>query len=160
VKSCELQASRYKTKTLAAPLSAAQTFSAPDGVFSMISPAFAQTSGAGGTDIIGLFFPLILVFGIFYVLVFRPQQKKMKEHQAMINAVKRGDTVVTAGGIIGKVVRVGSDGELRVEIADNVQVRVLKGTITEVRGKGEPIKEKPKAETQATGDGNGPQPSA
>src|SRR5208283_2841593 len=106
-------------------------FRSPRGLL-MITPAFAQTTGAGGGDILGLFFPLILVFGIFYLLVFRPQQKKMKEHQAMISAVKRGDTVVTAGGIIGKVLRVGADGELRVEIADNVQVRVIKGTITEV----------------------------
>jgi preprotein translocase subunit YajC len=121
----------------------------------MITPAFAQTSGAGGTDIVGLFFPLVLVFGIFYLLVFRPQQKKMKEHQSLIDAVKRGDTVVTSGGIIGKVIRVGADGELRVEIADNVQVRVLKGSISDVRGKTEPIKEKVKAETPAAGDGGG-----
>ncbi len=80
----------------------------------------------------------------------------------MINAVKRGDTVVTAGGIIGKVVRVGADGELRVEIADGVQVRVVKGTLTEVRSRGEPIKEKEKAkaETTAGGDGSGTQPTA
>ncbi len=78
----------------------------------------------------------------------------------MINAVKRGDTVVTSGGIIGKVVRVASDGELRVEIAENIQVRIVKGTITEVRGKGEPVKEKAKAETPASGDGNGTQPTA
>jgi len=129
----------------------------------MISPAFAQTAGAGGTDIVGLLFPLVLVFGIFWLLVFRPQQKKMKEHQAMIDAVKRGDTVVTSGGIIGEVVRVAADGELRVKIAENCQVRVLKGAITEVRGKGEPIKEKvekAKAGTQPGGDGNGTQPSA
>jgi preprotein translocase subunit YajC len=129
----------------------------------MISPAFAQTSGAGGGDILGLFFPLILVFGIFYLLVFRPQQKRMKDHQAMINAVKRGDTVVTSGGIIGKVVRVAADGELRVEIADGIQVRVVKGTISEVRGKGEPIKEKiekSKSEPPAKGDEGGTQPTA
>ena len=111
----------------------------------MISPAFAQTTGAGGGDILGLFFPLILVFGIFYLLVFRPQQKRMKEHQAMIDAVKRGDTVVTSGGIIGKVIRVG-ESELRVEVADGVQIRLVKGSISEVRGKGEPVKEKTKPE--------------
>jgi preprotein translocase subunit YajC len=107
-----------------------------------------------------ILFPMILVFGIFYLLVFRPQQKRMKDHQTMIESVKRGDTVVTSGGIIGKVIRVGNDGELKVEIADNVQVRVIKGTITEVRGKGEPIKEKPKAEAAPGGDGNGTQPNA
>lgn len=129
----------------------------------MISPAFAQTSGAGGGDILGLFFPLILVFGIFYLLVFRPQQKRMKDHQAMINAVKRGDTVVTSGGIIGKVVRVAADGELKVEIADGVQVRVVKGTISEVRGKSEPVKdkiEKSKTEQSAKSDEGGTQSAA
>src|SRR5258706_2424205 len=129
----------------------------------MISPAFAQTSGAGGGDILGLFFPLILVFGIFYLLVFRPQQKRMKDHQAMINAVKRGDTVVTSGGIIGKVVRVAADGELRVEIADGIQVRVVKGTISVVRGKGEPVKEeieKSKSQPPAKGEEGGKQPTA
>ncbi len=130
----------------------------------MITPAFAQTTGAGGGDILGLFFPLILVFGIFYLLVFRPQQKRMKEHQAMIEGVKRGDTVVTTGGIIGKVVRV-AEGELRVEVADGVQVRLVKGSISEVRGKGEPVKEKSKAEppnktTTSEGDESGKQPAA
>lgn len=82
--------------------------------------------------------PLILLFGIFYFLIIRPQQQRMKAHQAMVSAVKRGDTVVTAGGLIGKVAKVKDDGELMVEIADNVQVRVLKSTLTEVRSKGEP----------------------
>lgn len=112
----------------------------------MITPAFAQATGTGGPDIVGLFFPLILVFGIFYLLVFRPQQKRIKEHQELINAVRRGDTVVTSGGIIGKVTKVGADGELRVEIAEGVNVRVLKSTISEVRGKGEPVREKAKPE--------------
>ena len=111
----------------------------------------------------GLFFPLILVFGIFYLLVFRPQQKRMKEHQAMIDAVKRGDTIVTTGGIIGKVVRV-AEGELRVEVADGVQIRLVKGSISEVRGKGEPVKEKSKAEppskSTSEGDESGKQPAA
>ena len=81
--------------------------------------------------------PLIVLFGIFYFLIIRPQQQRMKAHQAMVAAVKRGDTVVTAGGLIGKVAKVKDDGELMVEIADNVQVRVLKSTLTEVRSKGE-----------------------
>jgi preprotein translocase subunit YajC len=81
--------------------------------------------------------PLILLFGIFYFLIIRPQQQRMKTHQAMVAAVKRGDTVVTAGGLIGKVSKVKDDGEVLVEIADNVQVRVLKSTLTEVRSKGE-----------------------
>jgi preprotein translocase subunit YajC len=125
----------------------------------MITPAFAQTAGAGGGDIVSFLFPMVFVFVIFYLLVFRPQQKKVKEHQSLIDAVKRGDTVVTAGGIIGKVVRVGTDNEVRVEIAEGVQVRVLKSTITDVRGRGEPVKDKAKAET-AGGDTGGTQPNA
>jgi preprotein translocase subunit YajC len=80
--------------------------------------------------------PLILLFGIFYFLLIRPQQQRIKTHQQMVEAVRRGDTVVTAGGLIGKVAKVKDDGELMVEIADNVQVRVLKSTLTEVRAKG------------------------
>ena len=80
--------------------------------------------------------PLALLFGIFYFLLIRPQQQRLKTHQQMVEAVRRGDTVVTAGGLIGKVAKVKDDGELMVEIADNVQVRVLKSTLTEVRAKG------------------------
>ena len=80
--------------------------------------------------------PLVLLFGIFYFLLIRPQQQRVKTHQQMVEAVRRGDTVVTAGGLIGKVAKVKDDGELMVEIADNVQVRVLKSTLTEVRVKG------------------------
>jgi preprotein translocase subunit YajC len=86
--------------------------------------------------------PLVLLFGIFYFLLIRPQQQRVKIHQQMVEAVRRGDTVVTAGGLIGKVAKVKDDGELMVEIADNVQVRVLKSTLTEVRVKGA---EKPEA---------------
>jgi preprotein translocase subunit YajC len=79
--------------------------------------------------------PLLLLFGIFYFLLIRPQQQRLKTHQQMVEAVRRGDTVVTAGGLIGKVAKVKDDGEVMVEIADNVQVRVLKSTLTEVRAK-------------------------
>ncbi len=81
--------------------------------------------------------PLVLLFGIFYFLLIRPQQQRAKAHQQMVQAVKRGDTVVTAGGLVGKVAKVKDDGEVMVEIADNVQVRVLKSTLTEVRSRGE-----------------------
>ena len=80
--------------------------------------------------------PLVLLFGIFYFLLIRPQQQRVKMHQQMVDSVRRGDTVVTAGGLIGKVAKVKDDGELMVEIADNVQVRVLKSTLNEVRAKG------------------------
>ena len=80
--------------------------------------------------------PLVLLFGIFYFLLIRPQQQRLKAHQELVASVKRGDTVVTAGGLIGKVAKVKDDGEILVEIADNVQVRVLKATLTEVRSRG------------------------
>jgi preprotein translocase subunit YajC len=80
--------------------------------------------------------PLVLLFGIFYFLLIRPQQQRLKAHQQLVASVKRGDTVVTAGGLVGKVAKVKDDGEIMVEIADNVQVRVLKSTLTEVRSKG------------------------
>lgn len=127
----------------------------------MISPAFAQTSGAGGGgDLIGLLLPMVAIFGIFYLLVIRPQQKRMKEHQDVISAVRRGDMVVTSGGIIGKVTKVAADGELRVEIADGVQVRVVKGTISEVRGKGEPVRDRAKGAPAANDDEDAAKPSA
>ena len=80
-----------------------------------------------------LWVPLI---AIMYFLLFRPQQQRAKAHQKMVEGVKRGDTVVTAGGIVGKVSKVRDDGEIMVEIADNVQVRVVKSTLNEVRSKG------------------------
>lgn len=112
-----------------------------------ISPAFAQaaTGGAGGFDILSIL-PLVAIFIIFYFLLIRPQQKRAKEHKAMIENVRRGDIVTTGGGIIGKVVKVGEDGTLQVEIAENIRVKVLKGTLMEVRSKGEPAKETESAE--------------
>jgi preprotein translocase subunit YajC len=85
---------------------------------------------------ISTMFPLLMLFGIFYFLLIRPQQQRMKSHQQLVESVKRGDTVVTAGGLIGKVAKVKDDGEIMVEIADNVQVRVLKSTLSEVRSRG------------------------
>ncbi|MCF2903490.1 preprotein translocase subunit YajC [Octadecabacter sp. CECT 8868] len=86
----------------------------------------------------GQFIPLILIFGIMYFLLIRPQQQKMKQHQAMIEAVRRGDQVVTQGGVIGKVSKVKDDGEVEVEIADGVKVRVVKSTLAQVLNKTEP----------------------
>jgi len=82
--------------------------------------------------------PLIAVFAIMYFLLIRPQQQRAKEHKAMVENVRRGDTVVTAGGIVGKVAKVKDDGEIMVEIASDIQVRVLKSTLSEVRVKGQP----------------------
>jgi preprotein translocase subunit YajC len=108
----------------------------------LISPAFAQDAGgvAGGTDMLTNFLPLILIFVVFYFLLIRPQQKKAKEHKAMLAAVRRGDKVVTAGGIIGTVVKVVSDDEVSVEIAEGVKVKVARGMISNVLSKTEPAK--------------------
>ena len=86
------------------------------------------------------FIPLILIFAIMYFLLIRPQQKKVKEHQAMVAALPRGDPVVTPGGVVGKVVKVKDDGELEVQIADGVKVRVIQSTIATVVSKTEPAK--------------------
>ncbi|MFT6089044.1 preprotein translocase subunit YajC [Sulfitobacter sp.] len=86
------------------------------------------------------FVPLILIFAIMYFLLIRPQQKKVKEHQAMVKGLRRGDQVVTQGGLIGKVVKVKDDGELEVELAENVKVRVIQSTIATVVSKTEPAK--------------------
>jgi preprotein translocase subunit YajC len=83
------------------------------------------------------FVPIIAIFAIMYFLMIRPQQQRVKQHREMVDNVRRGDTVVTAGGIVGKVAKVKDEGELLVDIADNVQVRVLKSTLSEVRAKGD-----------------------
>ncbi|MDC1481272.1 preprotein translocase subunit YajC [Ascidiaceihabitans sp.] len=88
----------------------------------------------------GQFIPLLLIFGIMYFLLIRPQQKKMREHQAMVNGMRRGDKVVTAGGMFGKVVKVHDEGEIEVEIADGVKVRMVQSTIAQVVSKTEPAK--------------------
>jgi preprotein translocase subunit YajC len=84
------------------------------------------------------FVPLILIFGIMYFLLIRPQQKKLKEHQQMVEALRRGDQVVTQGGLIGKVAKVKDDNEIEVEIAEGVKVRVVQSTIAQVLNKTEP----------------------
>lgn len=89
---------------------------------------------------LGQFLPLILIFAIMYFLLIRPQQKKAKQHAAMIDAVRRGDQVITQGGIIGKVSKVKDDGEIEVEIASGVKVRVVKATLSQVTNKTEPAK--------------------
>jgi preprotein translocase subunit YajC len=105
------------------------------------TPAFAQAAGAatggGPQDMLIQFLPLIGLVVLFYFLMIRPQQQRMKTHQAMLAAVKRGDTVVLSSGTIGKIVRV-EDKEVGVEIATGVTVKVVKTMIAEVRSRGEP----------------------
>ena len=104
-----------------------------------VTPAYAQAAGtAGAGSLIANFLPLILIFGIMYMLLIRPQQKKMRAMKAMIEALRRGDQVLTGGGILGKVVKVGEDNIIEVEIAEGVKVKVMKHTITQVISKTEP----------------------
>jgi preprotein translocase subunit YajC len=106
----------------------------------LLSPAYAQMA-SGSSDFLIQLLPILLMFVIFYLLLLRPQQQRAKAHKQMVANIRRGDTVVTAGGIVGKVAKVKDDGEVEVEIAENTRVRVLRGTIAEVRVKGEPVKE-------------------
>jgi preprotein translocase subunit YajC len=85
--------------------------------------------------------PFVLIFVIMYFLILRPQQKKAKMHQEMVKNVRRGDTVVTNGGLIGKVTKVIDDDQIEVEIADNVRIRHVRQMVTDVRAKGEPVKD-------------------
>lgn len=103
-----------------------------------ISEAHAQALGGGtGDSLMGLL-PFVLIFVVFYFLLIRPQQKRAKEHKAMVEGLKRGDKVVTAGGIVAKVSKVIDDNEVEVEIARDVKVRVMRSTIGQVMGKPEP----------------------
>ena len=104
-----------------------------------ISQAWAQGAG-GSSDFLVQLFPLVLIFIVFYFLLIRPQQSKMKAQREMLAGVKRGDRVVTGGGIIGLVTRVISDNELQVELAEGVRVRVLKQTITDIITRGESVR--------------------
>jgi preprotein translocase subunit YajC len=106
-----------------------------------ISEAFAQTGGgggAGGFGGLGGLLPIILIFVVFWFLLIRPQQKRMKEHKSMIAALKRGDKIVTGGGIIATVTKVIDDSEVQVEIAKDVRVRISRSTIQAVVGKPQP----------------------
>ncbi|MFP6731007.1 MAG: preprotein translocase subunit YajC [Alphaproteobacteria bacterium] len=106
----------------------------------LISPAFAQGAGAPSGGGLEMFLPFVLIIVIFYFLLWRPQQKKMKNHREMLGGLKRGDRVLTGGGIFGRIARVEGDDELIVEIAPEVRVRVARGTVSEVMAKGEPAK--------------------
>jgi preprotein translocase subunit YajC len=106
----------------------------------LITPAFAQGAAAGGGDIFLQIVPFILIFVIMWFLIIRPQQRRVREHQDMVKNVRRGDTIVTTGGIVGKVTRVTDDPELEVEIADGVRVKLVRTMISEVRTRGEPVK--------------------
>jgi preprotein translocase subunit YajC len=111
----------------------------------LITPAFAQTAGSlfGGESgsMITSLLPFALIFVIMYFLILRPQQKRVKSHQEMVKNVRRGDTVVTNGGLIGRVAKVVDDHEIEIEVATDVRVRQSRSMIAEVRSKGEPVKD-------------------
>lgn len=102
-----------------------------------ISPAYAQAAGGGFGGMESLL-PLVLIFVVFYFLLIRPQQKKAKTHREMLGALRRGDRIVTGGGLIGQITRVVNDNELIVEIADNIKVRVMRAMVSDVIAKTEP----------------------
>lgn len=105
----------------------------------LISTAYAQTGGGdGGSGMLIQLLPLVLIFVVFYFLIIRPQQKKMKDHKSMIESLRRGDRVVTTGGIVGTVTKVTGDREIGLEIADGVRVRAMRSMIAEVMAKTEP----------------------
>lgn len=104
-----------------------------------VTPAFAQE--AGGFGALGSFVPLILIFVIMYFLLIRPQQKKVKDHRKMVEALRRGDRVVTQGGLIGKVTKVKEENEVEVEVAQGVTVRVVRSTIAQILTKADAPKE-------------------
>lgn len=106
-----------------------------------IAPAYAQAAGAPAstTDMVMQFAPFLVIIVIMYFLILRPQRQRQKQHQEMISKVRRGDTIVTAGGLIGKVVKADDGGEVQVELSEGVRVRVLRSAIQDVRAKGEPV---------------------
>src|ERR1700726_3133877 len=108
-----------------------------------VTPAFAQGSSPfGGDNMLIQFLPFVLIFVIMYFLILRPQQKKTKDHQELVKNLRRGDTVITSGGLVGKVTKVVDDDQIEVEIADGVRVRQGRAMVSGVRAKGEPVREK------------------
>ena len=107
----------------------------------MITPAYAQGAGGVSPDLLYQMLPFVLIFVIMYFLILRPQQKRAKQHQDMVKNVRRGDTLVTSGGLVGKVTKVVDDDQVEIEIADGVRVRQMRSMLADVRAKGEPVKD-------------------
>jgi preprotein translocase subunit YajC len=104
-----------------------------------VTPAYAQSIGGGGAGIVEMLLPFALIFVIMYFLILRPQRQQTKRREEMLKAIRRGDTVVTNGGIVGKVTKVVDDSEVELQIAEGVKVRAMRGLIAEVRSKAEPV---------------------
>jgi len=107
----------------------------------LISPAFAQIGGGQGSDMLMSLLPFVLIFVIMYFLILRPQQRRVKQHQDMVKNVRRGDTVITSGGLIAKVTKVIDDDKIEIEIGDGVRATQMRQMVSEVRAKGEPVKD-------------------
>jgi preprotein translocase subunit YajC len=125
----------------------------------LITPAFAQAASATDTNnLLMSLLPFALIFIIMYFLIIRPQQKKAKEHNELVKNIRRGDTVITSSGLVGKVTKVVDDDQIEFEIADGVRVRQMRQMISIVRAKGEPAKGEPtkgeSAKGAAKGDGS------
>ena len=107
-----------------------------------ISPAYAQAASPfGGDSMLVSLLPFILIFVIMYFLILRPQQKRVKQHSEMVKNVRRGDTVVTSGGLVAKVTKVIDDDKIEIEVADGVRAVQMRSMVADVRAKGEPVKE-------------------
>jgi preprotein translocase subunit YajC len=109
-----------------------------------VTPAYAQAAPAGPAvdPLGGLLIPMLLMLIIFYFFLIRPQAQRAKQHRDKMNAVRRGDTVITSGGMVGRVTKVNdTSDEIEVELADNLKVRIIKSTLMDVRSKGEPVKD-------------------
>jgi preprotein translocase subunit YajC len=143
---CNWFADRYIPRTFQAPLRRqarpgdSRRFRGPS---MFISPAYAQAPSfmGGGDNMLVSLLPFVLIFVIMYFLILRPQQKRQRQHADMVKNVRRGDTVVTSGGLIGKVTKVIDDEQVEVELADEVRVRQMRTMLADVRAKGEPVKE-------------------
>jgi preprotein translocase subunit YajC len=107
----------------------------------LITPAYAQAAGGDATSMLTSLLPFALIFVIMYFLILRPQQKRVKDHADMVKNVRRGDTIVTSGGLVGKVSKVVDDDQVEMEISDGVRIRQMRQMISAVRTKGEPAKD-------------------
>ena len=107
----------------------------------LITPAFAQAAGGDATSMITSLLPFALIFVIMYFLILRPQQKRVKDHAELVKNLRRGDTIITSGGLVGKVTKVVDDEQVEMEIADGIRIRQVRQMITAVRTKGEPAKD-------------------
>ena len=106
-----------------------------------VTPAYAQAAAGGGGafDLLTGIAPILILVVIFWFLIFRPQQKRLKEHQSMLGAIRRGDAIVTSGGIVGKVTKVQENEDLEVEISQGVKVKLVRSMVQDVRSKPEPV---------------------